>query len=156
PLSVVRGSLPRSDQPSGNQPGHSQTETRQGPFGGGWAEDINGPQATDHGHAAPIVSVENLVDRIDVYDLSIEEASEFCANGILVDNCDELAAFHYPAAWDNLMFGLRLGANPRICVTTTPKPVRLVKALVADPTTAIVRGSTHENRLNLAPAFFEK
>jgi hypothetical protein len=54
------------------------------------------------------------------------------------------------------MFGLRIGVDPRVCVTTTPKPVRLVKALLADPTTAIVRGSTHENRANLAPGFFEK
>ncbi len=69
---------------------------------------------------------------------------------------DELASWRYPQAWDNLMFGLRLGSNPRVCVTTTPKPVRLVKALLAEPTTAIVRGSTHENRSNLAPAFFEK
>jgi phage terminase large subunit-like protein len=70
--------------------------------------------------------------------------------------CDELAAWRQPDAWSNLMFGLRLGANPRVCVTTTPKPVRLVKSLLADATTAIVRGSTHENRANLAPAFFEK
>ncbi len=70
--------------------------------------------------------------------------------------CDELAVWSYPQAWDNLMLGLRLGVDPRVCVTTTPKPVRLVKALLAEPTTAIVRGTTHENRPNLAAAFFEK
>ncbi len=69
---------------------------------------------------------------------------------------NELASWRRPQAWDNLMFGLRLGENPRVCVTTTPKPVRLIKTLVADPTTVIVRGSTHENRANLAPAFFER
>jgi phage terminase large subunit-like protein len=69
---------------------------------------------------------------------------------------DELAAWPRPAAWDNLMLGLRLGANPRVCVTTTPKPVRLIKELVGDPTTAIVRGSTYDNRRHLAPSFFEK
>ena len=69
---------------------------------------------------------------------------------------NELASWRRPQAWDNLMFGLRLGVNPRVCVTTTPKPVRLIKTLVADPTTVIVRGSTHENRPNLAPAFFER
>ena len=46
---------------------------------------------------------------------------------------DELAAFRYPAAVDNLLFGLRLGADPRLCVTTTPKPVRLVTELVVGP-----------------------
>ncbi len=54
------------------------------------------------------------------------------------------------------MLGLRLGDNPRVCVTTTPKPVRLIKDLVGDPTTALVRGSTYDNRRHLAPSFFEK
>ena len=69
---------------------------------------------------------------------------------------DELAAFRYPAAVDNLLFGLRLGDDPRLCVTTTPKPVRLVTDLVKDPTTAIARGTTFENRNHLAPSFFER
>jgi hypothetical protein len=40
--------------------------------------------------------------------------------------CDELASWRYPEAWDMLMFGLRLGADPRIVVTTTPKPIDLL------------------------------
>src|ERR1700726_4669584 len=39
--------------------------------------------------------------------------------------CDELASWRYPEAWDMLMFGLRLGADPRVVVTTTPKPIRI-------------------------------
>jgi Terminase large subunit, T4likevirus-type, N-terminal len=69
---------------------------------------------------------------------------------------DELAAFRYPMALDNLLFGLRLGADPRLCVTTTPKPVRLVTELVSDPTTAIARGTTYENRAHLAASFFDR
>ena len=69
---------------------------------------------------------------------------------------DELAAFSYPSAVDNLLFGLRLGDDPRLCVTTTPRPVRLVTELVADPTTAIARGTTYENRAHLASSFFER
>ena len=69
---------------------------------------------------------------------------------------DELAAFRYPEAMDNLLFGLRLGRDPRLCVTTTPRPTRLVTDLIADPKTAIARGTTFENRANLAPAFFER
>ena len=69
---------------------------------------------------------------------------------------DELAAFRYPEAMDNLLFGLRLGEDPRLCVTTTPKTVHLVTDLIADPKTAIARGTTYENRANLAPAFFER
>lgn len=70
--------------------------------------------------------------------------------------CDELAAWRYPEAWDMLQFGLRLGDNPRAVVTTTPKPVKLVRDLLADPTTAVTRGSTYDNKANLARAFLEK
>lgn len=69
---------------------------------------------------------------------------------------DEVAAWRYPEAWDQAMFGLRLGPDPRAVVTTTPKPVRVVRDLVADPRTHVTRGTTYENRDNLAPAFFEQ
>jgi phage terminase large subunit-like protein len=52
-----------------------------------------------------------------------------------------------------LMFGLRLGRDPRAVVTTTPRPTRLIKTLLADPTVALSRGTTHENFEHLAPAF---
>ncbi len=39
---------------------------------------------------------------------------------------DEICAWRYPEAWDMLMFGLRLGADPRVVVTTTPKPIRIL------------------------------
>lgn len=70
--------------------------------------------------------------------------------------CDELASWKYPEAFDMLMFGLRLGEHPRVAITTTPKPVKLIKELIADPTCAVVRGSTYENRANLAPSFFSQ
>lgn len=71
--------------------------------------------------------------------------------------CDELAAWKYPAdTWDMLMFGLRLGANPRVIVTTTPKPIPLIRKIVGDPATHITRGSTYENEANLAPSFMQQ
>ena len=66
---------------------------------------------------------------------------------------DELAAWEKPETWDQLLFGLRLGSDPRVCVTTTPRPTKLVKRLVADRTTAVTRGSTYDNAANLAPQF---
>lgn len=66
---------------------------------------------------------------------------------------DELAKWRYPDAWDQLIFGLRLGANPRAVVTTTPRPTPIIKTLVADPLCRVTRGSTHENKGNLAPQF---
>ena len=66
--------------------------------------------------------------------------------------CDEIASWRYPEAWDMLMFGLRLGNDPRVVVTTTPKPVKIIRELLADPTTVVTRGSSYENRANLADA----
>jgi phage terminase large subunit-like protein len=69
---------------------------------------------------------------------------------------DEVAAWRHPEAWDMLQLGLRLGPDPKQIVTTTPRPVRVVRELLADPNTVTVRGSTYENRANLAPAFFSQ
>ena len=72
--------------------------------------------------------------------------------------CDELASWRYPEAWDMLMFGLRLGADPRCVVTTTPKPVKLIRDLIKrdGQDVVVTRGSTYENRANLAPAFLQQ
>src|SRR3989442_13527593 len=70
--------------------------------------------------------------------------------------CDELAAWRYPSAWDMLMFGLRLGEDPRVVVTTTPRPINLIRELLADPKAVVTRGRTIENRNHLAPAFLEQ
>ena len=70
--------------------------------------------------------------------------------------CDELAAWRYPEAWDMLMFGLRLGDDPRAVATTTPRPTKLIRALVADPKVVMTRGATAANRANLAPAFLDQ
>jgi phage terminase large subunit-like protein len=67
--------------------------------------------------------------------------------------CDELASWRYPATWyEGLLPALRKGEHPRIVVTTTPRPVRLINDLVgrADGTVHITRGSTWENEANLS------
>jgi len=70
---------------------------------------------------------------------------------------DELAKWrHGSATWDQLQFGLRLGVRPRQCVTTTPRPIAIVKALMQDPDTIVTRGSSRENAANLAPAFIRR
>lgn len=64
---------------------------------------------------------------------------------------DELAKFRYmQATWDQLLFGLRLGEHPRVLITTTPQPKPLIKALVNDKNTYVTRGSTLDNKDNLA------
>jgi phage terminase large subunit-like protein len=70
--------------------------------------------------------------------------------------CDELAKWRYcQETWDNLQFGLRLGSDPRIIITTTPRPIPLLRAIANDPTTIITRGSTYDNAGNLAPQFLQ-
>lgn len=68
---------------------------------------------------------------------------------------DELAAWRYQEAWDQAKFGLRLGDRPQALVTTTPKPVRNITDLLKDDATVVTRGTTYENRSNLAPTFFD-
>jgi phage terminase large subunit-like protein len=65
---------------------------------------------------------------------------------------DEVAAWRYPEAWDMALFGLRLGDHPLKIATSTPKPTRLVKDLVADPQVITTTGSTFDNAANLAPS----
>lgn len=70
---------------------------------------------------------------------------------------DELAKYKYAQdAWDMLQFGLRLGDNPRQIVTTTPRPIPVLRQLLADPKTVVTRGSTFDNEANLAPQFLEQ
>ncbi len=69
---------------------------------------------------------------------------------------DELAKWrHAEATFDMLQFGLRLGARPRQVITTTPRPIALLKRLMADPSSAITHAGTKENARNLAPAFLD-
>ena len=70
---------------------------------------------------------------------------------------DELATFKYPQeTWDNLMLALRLGDQPRVLVTSTPKPIALIRKLISMPYVAISKGTTFENRSNLTPLFYEQ
>jgi phage terminase large subunit-like protein len=71
---------------------------------------------------------------------------------------DELASWRYPEAWDMLMLGLRIGINPKCVVTTTPKPTGIIRRLLNrdDGSVVVTRGSTYENRTNLAGSFLEE
>jgi len=63
--------------------------------------------------------------------------------------CDELAKWREAqAAWDNLQFALRRGSRPRALVTTTPKPMELLRTIQGSPRTVTTTGRTSDN-LNL-------
>jgi phage terminase large subunit-like protein len=63
-----------------------------------------------------------------------------------------LASWKYPDAWDQLQFGCRIGRDTRGIVTTTPRPVKIVKDLIKREDVRITRGSTFDNSDNLSPA----
>jgi len=71
--------------------------------------------------------------------------------------CDELAKWrHVEETWDMLQFGLRLGARPREVVTTTPRPIPLLRRLLSDERVAVSRAATEANAQNLSPAFLDR
>lgn len=78
--------------------------------------------------------------------------------------CDELAKWRYAQeTWDQLQFTMRLGTDPRVMITTTPRPIPIISDLLKEDRTlgkggrvAVTRGNTFENRSNLPPAFLRK
>lgn len=75
---------------------------------------------------------------------------------------DELASWYTKtntdvgSAWDMAMFGLRIGNNPRAMVSTTPKPIPIIRELINNKNTIITKATTYSNRANLAGAFLEQ
>jgi phage terminase large subunit-like protein len=71
--------------------------------------------------------------------------------------CDELAKWRYcQETWDQLQFGLRLGDHPRVIITTTPRPLPLVRRLVNDPKVVTTRGATWDNAANMPESFIRE
>lgn len=71
--------------------------------------------------------------------------------------CDEVAKWQYMQdSWDQLQFGLRLGKAPQQVVTTTPRPVPLIRKLMNDPNCVVTRGRTYDNAANLAGPFLQQ
>lgn len=73
--------------------------------------------------------------------------------------CDELAKWRYAReTWDQLQFGLRLGDDPRVLATTTPRSVQLIRDILdgKEGKVAVTLGSTEDNRSNLSSRFLDK
>ena len=68
--------------------------------------------------------------------------------------CDELAKWaRLEATYDMLQFGLRLGQRPRQLITTTPRPLPLIRRLLSDPAVSVTRMRTEDNAAHLAGSF---
>ena len=79
---------------------------------------------------------------------------------------DEVCAWQYLGeVWDMLAMTLRIGARPRLCVTTTPRPLEILNGdgkdnrrlgLLRRADVAVTRGSTYDNAANLSAAFLDQ
>lgn len=71
---------------------------------------------------------------------------------------DEICAWRFwKDAWDQIMFGFRVKSSAlQGVITTTPKPLKVLKDLLANPRTVTTRGSSYENRANLSETFFRE
>ena len=70
---------------------------------------------------------------------------------------DEFAAYDDPqAVWDQASFGLRLGKSPQRLITTTPRPIKILRQIMNDPATVVTRGRTRDNLVNLAQSFVQQ
>jgi phage terminase large subunit-like protein len=101
--------------------------------------------------AITVSSVERLLTYGPVYNLEVEDAHEFYANGILTHN-----SWRYDQkAFDNFIFGLRLGRHPQVFWTGTPKPKPFIKMLMELKRSITRSGSTYENAENLTDIFYD-
>jgi phage terminase large subunit-like protein len=68
--------------------------------------------------------------------------------------CDELCVWTYPnETLETLEHGMRLGDDPRMLVTTTPRPLAALRRMLAAPDTVLTRASTWDNEINLSARF---
>lgn len=69
---------------------------------------------------------------------------------------DELAKYRYAReTWDMLQFTMRRG-DPKVFVSTTPRPIPILKEIIKEPSTVVTKGSTFDNAANLAGSFLRK
>jgi phage terminase large subunit-like protein len=68
--------------------------------------------------------------------------------------CDELPKWrNAEQTWEQIQFGLRLGNRPRVCITSTPRPIKVLRQILKDPLTHVTKGSTYDNISNLSPMY---
>jgi len=94
---------------------------------------------------------------VKLYLFSAEEPERLRGPNLGYIWMDEVCSFpNLLEVWDMSQMCLRAGPNPRAVLTTTPKPSRLLKSLIAREgrDVVITRGSTYDNRDNLAPSYF--
>lgn len=90
---------------------------------------------------------------VTIHLYSAEEGDRLRGPNFRAVGLDEFAAWKQPeAAWSNAQFALRLGDNPQALIATTPRPGKLLREILASPSTVTLRSTTADNRANLSEA----
>jgi predicted phage terminase large subunit-like protein len=106
---------------------------------------------------ADVLELELFNDSI-IYGKSAEKPDRLRGPQFHTAWCDEVASWQrLQDTWDNMKFGLRLGTKPRTIITTTPRPIPFIRAMMTEaakdnPRAVITKGSTFDNAANLAPS----
>ena len=101
-----------------------------------------------------------------IFGFSAEEPNKLRGPQSHATLCDEVASWMYSReTWNNIIFSTRLAytykdtgrvRQPRIVVTTTPRPIALIRELRSRPDVVSTLGSSYENRKNLGEVFFSE
>ena len=90
----------------------------------------------------------------EAYAFSAEDADSLRGPQFHAAWADEFCAWRRPeAVLSNLRLGLRLGARPRLALTTTPRPIAALRRLMAEPGVMVTRAATADNAAHLSPGF---
>lgn len=106
----------------------------------------------------PTIKGNRLVwpNGVEAFLMSASDPDRFRGPQFAAAWCDEVAKWpNAEAAWDQLQFGLRLGDRPRQLATTTPRPIPLLRRLLADEHTVVRHMRTQDNHAHLAPRFLD-
>lgn len=101
----------------------------------------------------------DLINGSIIYGFSADQPERLRGTNLSGAWCDELGSWRYPEAWyEGLIPALRIGEHPRVVVTTTPRPTKLVKELYQrrDGTVHVTRAATWENAKNLSATALEE
>ncbi|HCE21336.1 MAG TPA: ATP-binding protein, partial [Hyphomonas sp.] len=121
-----------------------------GPSGLKWIE----PLKCRRPHYSPSRRILSFDNGAEAHVFSAEDPDSLRGPQFDVAWCDEIAAWmRGQAVWDTLQMGLRLGADPRVMATTTPRPTDFFKGLLTGPGTLVRQASMAENAENLSDGF---
>ena len=101
--------------------------------------------------------VLRLINNTAIFGYSTDDPNRFRGPQHHYLWCEELSSWTNPqAVWDMAAFGLRLGDKPQRVITSTPKPIQLVRDIISSPKTTLIRGSTYDNKDNLPDTFLSE